>query len=307
MGQAEGGDIALLRRVLEEDVLLSVQATFFWLGLITDAFDLHEAHTHYEKGDPARRAYVIEMLDNTLDVSLKRRLLDLLEPEGVDERSQRLAPDSTSASGADLTAQLWAQATQALLSPFARAASVYVAARLGGPPAVLPTVPIQAVADDGRLMQETLAWVAAGCPEPEERPTMLTIEKMLVLRSVSLFAGVREAFLVGVAASATEVRLAAGQTLFEEGELGTSLYVIASGELEVSVGGKRVALMGERDVVGEMAALDPEPRSARVSATQDTLLLRLTDQDLDLLMSEDAEVARAIIQTLCRRLRGARA
>mgnify|MGYP006188340831 CR=1 FL=1 len=65
--------------------------------------------------------------------------------------------------------------------------------------------------------------------------------------------------------------------------------------------------LGEREVVGEMAALDPEPRSARVSATQDALLLRLTDQDLDLLMSEDAEVARAIIQTLCRRLRHARA
>jgi len=60
-------------------------------------------------------------------------------------------------------------------------------------------------------------------------------------------------------------------------------------------------------VVGEMAALDPEPRSAQVRATQDALLLRLTDQDLDLLMSEDAEVARAIIQTLCRRLRNARA
>lgn len=303
LGEAAGGDIALLRRVLEEDVLLSVQACFFWLGLITDAFDLHEAHTHYEKGEPARRAYVIEMLDNTLDVSLKRRLLDLLEPEGVAERSQRLAPDSTSAHGADLTAQLWAQAGQVLLSPFARAASAYVAARLGGPPALPPA----ALADDGRLMQETLAWASAGCPPPEERATMLTIEKMLVLRSVSLFVGVREAFLVGVAASATEVRLAAGQTLFEEGELGTSLYVIASGELAVSVGGKQVALMGERDVVGEMAALDPEPRSARVVATQDSLLLRLTDEDLDLLMSEDVEVARAIIQTLCRRLRSARA
>ena len=65
--------------------------------------------------------------------------------------------------------------------------------------------------------------------------------------------------------------------------------------------------VGERDVVGEMAALDPQPRSARVSALQEALLLRLTDQDLDLLMSEDAEVARAIIQTLCRRLRHARA
>ena len=52
-------------------------------------------------------------------------------------------------------------------------------------------------------MLDTLAWVSGGCPTLKERTAMLTIEKMLVLRSVSLFAGVREAFLVGVAASAT--------------------------------------------------------------------------------------------------------
>jgi len=33
------------------------------------------------------------------------------------------------------------------------------------------------------------------------------------------------------------------------------------------------------------------------------LLLRITSEDLDLLMSEDVEVARGIIQTLCQRLR----
>ena len=135
---------------------------------------------------------------------------------------------------------------------------------------------------------------------------MLTIEKMLVLRSVSLFAAVREEYLASAAASATEVRLAAGEALFAEGDFGTSLFVIVSGRLEVVAGGKRVAELGERNVVGEMAALDPEPRSASVSALDDSLLLKLTSEDLDLLMSEDVEVARGIIQTLCRRLRSVR-
>ncbi|MFC7459357.1 cyclic nucleotide-binding domain-containing protein [Hydrogenophaga defluvii] len=294
-------ELAALRSVLAEDVALSVQTCFCWLGLITHSFDVHEALAHYEKGDPARRAYVIEMLDNTLPVALKRRLLDLLEPEGMAERAARLVPDVLPPSGA-IAPLLWSLAAEPRLSPFARAAAAYLGAREGGPPAV-----VQVPQTDDSLMPDILAWVAKACPPLGERPAMLTIEKMLVLRSVSLFAGVREAFLVGVAASATEVHLRAGEVLFEEGELGTSLYVIASGELEVVVGGQRVALMGERDVVGEMAALDPEPRSAQVRATQDALLLRLTDQDLDLLMSEDAEVSRAIIQTLCRRLRNARA
>jgi hypothetical protein len=309
LATAPDREVAQLRRVLEEDVALSVLTCFHWLGLVTDSFDVHEAQAHYDRGDPARRAYVIEMLDNTLPAPIKHRLLDLLEPEDLDERAARLAPEPSPEplpgplpSADNVPAVLWSLAADPLLSAFARAAAVYLGARPGGAPGALPVLP----ADDP-LMRDTLAWVSGGCTALKERTAMLTIEKMLVLRSVSLFAGVREAFLVGVATSATEVHLRAGETLFEEGELGTSLYVIASGELEVVVGGQRVALMGERDVVGEMAALDPEPRSARVSATQDTLLLRLTDQDLDLLMSEDAEVARAIIQTLCRRLRGARA
>lgn len=315
LATAAAREVAPLRRVLEEDVALSVQACFHWLGLITHSFDVHEALAHYERGDPARRAYVMEMLDNTLPPPIKHRLLDLLEPEDLDQRAARLAPEppvSVSASPLGLPERLWLMAADPLLSPFARAAATYLAATLaadqGGATRVPPTVTdIDIDTNVNTLTQDTLAWVASGCPALKERSAMLTIEKMLVLRSVSLFAGVREAFLLGVAASATEVHLQAGDTLFEEGELGTSLYVIASGELEVVVGGQRVALMGEREVVGEMAALDPEPRSARVSATQDSLLLRLTDQDLDLLMSEDAEVARAIIQTLCRRLRSARA
>lgn len=293
--------VAPLCRVLAEDVASSVETCFYWLGLLTHSFDVHEALAHYERGDASQRAYVIEMLDNTLPAALKHRLLALLEPEGMAERAARLGPDVLPSNEA-LAPLLWSLAAEPLLSPFARAAAAYLGGREGDPAAV-----VQVPQADDSLMPDILAWVAKACPPIGERPAMLTIEKMLVLRSVSLFAGVREAFLVGVAASATEVHLRAGEVLFEEGELGTSLYVIASGELEVVVGGLRVALMGERDVVGEMAALDPEPRSAQVRATQDALLLRLTDQDLDLLMSEDAEVARAIIQTLCRRLRNARA
>jgi HEAT repeat protein len=301
LGPAAAQVAAPLRGVLAEDVASSVQTCLHWLGLVTHSFDVHEALAHFERGDASQRAYVIEMLDNTLPPALKHRLLALLEPEGMAERAARLVPDVLP-TAEPLAPLLWSLAAEPGLSPFARAAAAYLGAREGGPPAVT-LVPL---ADDD-LMPAILAWVAQACPPLGERPAMLTIEKMLVLRSVSLFAGVREAFLVGVAASATEVHLRAGEVLFEEGELGTSLYVIASGELEVVVGGQRVALMGERDVVGEMAALDPEPRSAQVRATQDALLLRLTDQDLDLLMSEDAEVARAIIQTLCRRLRNARA
>ena len=50
---------------------------------------------------------------------------------------------------------------------------------------------------------------------------------------------------------------------------------------------------------GELAALDPEPRAATVTAVEDCTLLRLGGESLYELMSGNKEVTRGIIQVLC--------
>jgi len=57
------------------------------------------------------------------------------------------------------------------------------------------------------------------------------------------------------------------------------------------------------DVFGEMALLDPDVRSASITAQVDTTLLRLDQPSLYELMSNHVEVARVIIHVLCQRLR----
>ena len=132
---------------------------------------------------------------------------------------------------------------------------------------------------------------------------MLTIEKMLALRNVPLFAAVRDGELTAVATSATHVVLAAGETLFREGDAGDALYVVVGGALGVQIRGRQVTTLGEHEVVGEMAVLDPEPRSATVVALQDSQLLRIAAESLEALMAADPALARGVIQALCRRLR----
>jgi len=61
--------------------------------------------------------------------------------------------------------------------------------------------------------------------------------------------------------------------------------------------------LGERDVFGEMAILDPAPRVASITATKETRLLRLNQEPLYELMSERTEVAQGIIRVLSRHLR----
>ncbi len=80
-------------------------------------------------------------------------------------------------------------------------------------------------------------------------------------------------------------RFAAGHTIFEEGELGDSLYVIALGEVEVvrkDAGGahKVIAVLGPNEFFGEMSLIDKEYRSASVRARTDCELLQLTAENL---------------------------
>ena len=132
---------------------------------------------------------------------------------------------------------------------------------------------------------------------------MQTIEKVIFLRGVGIFASVDDEYLAEVARRMNEVRLAPAQVLFEKGDEGHLMYIIVSGRVRVHSDNRTIAELGEQEVIGEMAVLDPERRSASVTAIQDTLLLSLTHRDMYALIEADVEVARGLIRVLCRRLR----
>jgi len=132
---------------------------------------------------------------------------------------------------------------------------------------------------------------------------LLTIEKVMMLRAVSMFEDTGEGILAEVASILGEVEAKAGDRLVEEGDFGTTMYVIVEGQVRVHTGEQTIAVLAERDVFGELSALDPERRSASVTAVCDTRLLSLDHEVLFELMSERMEVAWGIIRFLCRRYR----
>ncbi len=84
---------------------------------------------------------------------------------------------------------------------------------------------------------------------------------------------------------------------------GDSLYIIVSGEIIVHDGDYTINTLGEAEVFGKMALLDPEPRMASATAESDALLLRLDQESFYELMDTRSEVARGIIRVLTARLR----
>ena len=132
---------------------------------------------------------------------------------------------------------------------------------------------------------------------------MLTIEKVILLKGVGMFAATAEDILADVATILEEVELRTGELVFGKGERGDSMYIIVTGQVRVFDGDKTINFLGEREIFGELALLDPEPRSAAVEAVEETRLFRLDRNTLFELMEDNIGVVSGIMQVLCRRLR----
>ena len=128
---------------------------------------------------------------------------------------------------------------------------------------------------------------------------LLTIEKVLILKSVKIFSSVPEAQLVDLATIVESIEYDAGELIVRQGDLGNSMYIVANGKVRVFERDKELGILGSRAVFGELAALDPEPRAASVEAVEDCTLLRLDGESLYELMSGNKEVARGIVHVLC--------
>ena len=132
---------------------------------------------------------------------------------------------------------------------------------------------------------------------------MTVVERVLFLKGLELFSALAGEDLAAIAGIAEEVEHDQGEAVVVEGEPGDALFFVVSGRVTVEKGGRPVAELGEREVFGEMALLDPGPRSATVRAATDVLLLSISREDFDDIMRDRPEVPIGVMKVLVRRLR----
>jgi signal transduction histidine kinase len=127
------------------------------------------------------------------------------------------------------------------------------------------------------------------------------------LRSAPLFAGLADADLERLAATVERQQLAPGGLLIREGDPGDAMYVVVSGELEVT---KRVgateqplARVGPGAIQGEIAALQGTERQASVRAVTEVEVLRIPREGLLALLDSGPDAALALVRTVLERLR----
>jgi hypothetical protein len=130
-----------------------------------------------------------------------------------------------------------------------------------------------------------------------------TIDKVLILKTVSIFEEIPHEELVGIASLLERRVFQQGDDIFEKGDVGDCLYVVESGRVNVHDGDRTFRHMGPNGFFGELALLDSKPRSATVTAVEPTSLFRLAQDDFYALMSEQPGISRSINRALCKIIR----
>jgi len=125
----------------------------------------------------------------------------------------------------------------------------------------------------------------------------------MLLKSVGLLRDISAEDLAYIAGIAEETEVAAGASIFGEGDHGDCLYIILGGSVRIHKGGRELAVLGPLQPFGEMAVLDGAPRSASATALEHTTMIKVEREQFLDLMRGSPEIMRPIVRLLLARIR----
>jgi hypothetical protein len=132
---------------------------------------------------------------------------------------------------------------------------------------------------------------------------MFDMQKVFTLREVELFKQLSGEALLIIAEDTEVIDIANKQVIFTEGDSPSGLYIVMSGEVEISKQGKVIATLKGNDFFGELALLDNETRTASAIASRDGVLLFLKTETFNRITEDQPEVLRVVVQVIMRYLR----
>ena len=132
-------------------------------------------------------------------------------------------------------------------------------------------------------------------------------------KDIKLFKGLNESQIKKLLSYAKEIKIPAGEIIIQEGEKGSTLYILKEGTVEIlktvslKIGestsrdrARRLARLRAEDGVffGEMAFMGEEERSATVKAVTDCVVLTIEKGDFDKLAEEDCSLGFTVVKNI---------
>jgi CRP-like cAMP-binding protein len=126
------------------------------------------------------------------------------------------------------------------------------------------------------------------------------------LQALPLFGGIGPDALARFAERCEVMSVAAGATIFTEGEMARSLYVVREGALEIikhcTRGNVVLGTVLPGECVGEMSFIDMQPRSATVRATEASTLWVWAYSSIHERYCSDLKCAMLLVMNIAREL-----
>ena len=96
-----------------------------------------------------------------------------------------------------------------------------------------------------------------------------------------------------------------GAVIFREGDPGDVMYAVVEGEVDLDVHGTVVETVGEGGILGELALIDTEPRSATAIARTQVRIAAVDQNRFMFLVHEHPRFALQVMRVMAERLRNA--
>ena len=130
-------------------------------------------------------------------------------------------------------------------------------------------------------------------------------EKVTLLKGIPLFRFLDDPHLTLLANNCDALNVPKGDRLFNQGELGDALYIIVDGAVSILISDgvteNQVRICGVNELIGELALLSNEPRSASVEAITELTVLRLKREVFIDILHTNGEIGHQILQDVANR------
>ncbi len=100
------------------------------------------------------------------------------------------------------------------------------------------------------------------------------------------------------------IKVAAGGTVFAQGEPGDCMYIVQSGTIDMVIGDTVIETIGANEALGFMSMIDDLPRSSTARARESCELSLIDARTFRFMVDEVPNFATYILGVLARRIRG---
>ena len=134
-------------------------------------------------------------------------------------------------------------------------------------------------------------------------------DTVALLRGVAIFKDLDDGELARVAEVCRTQEVVSGEYIYREGEAGSRLYLIVSGDVRISrvvpgSGEEALAVLKPGALFGEMSVFDRSERSTDAISNGGTKVLTISRSDFELLLDFNRDIAYKVLWSVARLLAG---